>query len=607
MNKKVLEKRIIELEKENEYYKNKLKLFNELQNLLETSTNITQKITSSEQVEESYFSKSLNEMLKKIKKITNFNGIKIKSVFIFDEDKKTVSPFSRRLYNQTTNKRIIVSHFKGFSGIKDFDFEDTSVIEFPKLYAYVLNTGSPFQFWYDIQKLKKDEENGLIGNLKEFLLINRIVYLKEILNNLYELLNKPAKILEIKSAFEKFKRDKEINFFNYLLEKTKEIKKHSGYNDALKNLFKEKRYYSHFGKWFRKLFFPVGKFLVLEFYFYDKEMPIKAPLSQGEIELCNMVVKFLEIPLTSIYLINKIENQNEELKEAYKKLKEAQEEKLRYEKYARDEHIAGGMAHEMGNKLFPVEVNLLIASGKGSEKEFILPLAKEIEEFSDYLNENIEIFSKDKILNQMFEKYKSKIAPSAEKLKKLDDLLKDSHRNIRMAQEVVVRLLEFAKIGAKKGEKRVKLLEVIENIISNYEEIFKKYNIKISFNKKSEGFVLSNPEHMHTLFENLIKNAIEALENKQEKNIYISIFENENFVITEIRDNGNGIPKEFQSKIFNPFFSTKPSKGTGLGLAIVERIVYEYGGKIELNSELGLGTEFKIYLPLARNEGLKNE
>ena len=68
-----------------------------------------------------------------------------------------------------------------------------------------------------------------------------------------------------------------------------------------------------------------------------------------------------------------------------------------------------------------------------------------------------------------------------------------------------------------------------------------------------------------------------------------------------IRDNGGGIPPEAKEKIFNPFFTTKPSgEGTGLGLSIShDIIVKQHGGSIDVETELGLFTEFKIVLPRA--------
>jgi signal transduction histidine kinase len=66
----------------------------------------------------------------------------------------------------------------------------------------------------------------------------------------------------------------------------------------------------------------------------------------------------------------------------------------------------------------------------------------------------------------------------------------------------------------------------------------------------------------------------------------------------EIEDNGPGIPEEIRNKIFDAFFSTKGSKGTGLGLAVTMKTVKEHGGKLDLESEVGMGTRFTLSMPI---------
>lgn len=67
----------------------------------------------------------------------------------------------------------------------------------------------------------------------------------------------------------------------------------------------------------------------------------------------------------------------------------------------------------------------------------------------------------------------------------------------------------------------------------------------------------------------------------------------------EVSDNGSGIPKENLTRIFAPFFTTKPvGKGTGLGLSLAYGIVKKHGGHIEVSSTVGVGTTFRILLPV---------
>jgi signal transduction histidine kinase len=79
----------------------------------------------------------------------------------------------------------------------------------------------------------------------------------------------------------------------------------------------------------------------------------------------------------------------------------------------------------------------------------------------------------------------------------------------------------------------------------------------------------------------------------------LSTSRGEEFIEVRIRDNGDGIPPDVAEKIFNPFFTTKPTdRGTGLGLAITNDIVRQHGGSISVNSQPGEFTEFVVTLPL---------
>lgn len=94
---------------------------------------------------------------------------------------------------------------------------------------------------------------------------------------------------------------------------------------------------------------------------------------------------------------------------------------------------------------------------------------------------------------------------------------------------------------------------------------------------------------------NLVKNAMQAM--TRGGTLTVQTGEGADGVWVSIADTGGGIPSEKINRIFEPFYSTK-EKGTGLGLMIVQRIVREHGGRIELESHVGQGTVFRIWLPL---------
>ncbi|HRQ23399.1 MAG TPA: HAMP domain-containing sensor histidine kinase, partial [Anaerolineales bacterium] len=107
------------------------------------------------------------------------------------------------------------------------------------------------------------------------------------------------------------------------------------------------------------------------------------------------------------------------------------------------------------------------------------------------------------------------------------------------------------------------------------------------------------------VFDNLVKNAWEALTDARTPNPKIAITgcrdDAPNFVLVAVKDNGPGIPKEIQEKVWVSFFTTKGgSGGTGLGLSAVMQIVDQHGGHIWLESEAGKGASFYVRLPAVK-------
>jgi signal transduction histidine kinase len=106
------------------------------------------------------------------------------------------------------------------------------------------------------------------------------------------------------------------------------------------------------------------------------------------------------------------------------------------------------------------------------------------------------------------------------------------------------------------------------------------------------------------VFSNIISNALDALRNTERKEIHVDINRESQFIQIAIRDTGCGIARKNLARIFEPFFSSKPTgEGTGLGLSICERIITQHGGKIICESKLGTGTKFKILLPSKEEKG----
>lgn len=175
-----------------------------------------------------------------------------------------------------------------------------------------------------------------------------------------------------------------------------------------------------------------------------------------------------------------------------------------------------------------------------------------------------------------------------------DPSLKDKIRTISKSliqqidtlDKVAEMFADFAKSNIRKMD-RVELLGVIRSTAA----LFKNDDINISIQHDEDAYYTKAIEKdMVRLFNNLIKNAIQALDNISAGKVDISITQSESHIKVQITDNGKGIDDGFKGKIFQPYFTTK-SGGTGLGLAIVNNIVNETGGSISFESSTN-GTTF---------------
>jgi two-component system, NtrC family, nitrogen regulation sensor histidine kinase NtrY len=150
---------------------------------------------------------------------------------------------------------------------------------------------------------------------------------------------------------------------------------------------------------------------------------------------------------------------------------------------------------------------------------------------------------------------------------------------------------------AKMPETRLEHLNIFE-IVNQAVNIFRQTdNIDILFKVPKAAFIVNaDRDQLLRCFNNLLKNAIEALPPDKHGIIEITnVITGKNILLT-IKDNGNGIPESLREKIFEPSFTTK-SSGTGLGLSFVKNSIENAGGKVWFETEIGKGTSFYISLP----------
>ena len=205
------------------------------------------------------------------------------------------------------------------------------------------------------------------------------------------------------------------------------------------------------------------------------------------------------------------------------------------EKHAAWSDIARKIAHEVKNPLTPIKL-----SAERIEKKFV---------DNNYSKDEISLLTKT-------------ISRQVDDIGKLVD--------------------EFSSF-ARMPEAEIKL----DNLTQCLDESFQLYfnsrkDIKLNFKKtQNDIFFQFDKLQISRCFNNLIKNAIEAVDKIPNPSVEIIIYSNDNNIIIEIKDNGIGIDDKMITKIFEPYFTTK-TKGTGLGLSIVKRIIEDHGGKIKI-------------------------
>ena len=172
----------------------------------------------------------------------------------------------------------------------------------------------------------------------------------------------------------------------------------------------------------------------------------------------------------------------------------------------------------------------------------------------------------------------------------------------KRCKDITYKLLSFAR-KTDPREQDVQLNELLEELVALSAQRAKYGNItiKTDFQEDLPAIMVSQSE-MQQVFLNLINNAIDAME-KRGGEIVVRTRLAENHVVTEVTDNGPGIPRANLGRIFDPFFTTKPvGKGTGLGLSICYGIVKKYGGRIDVRSVPGVETTFSVKIPLSKGK-----
>ncbi len=179
-----------------------------------------------------------------------------------------------------------------------------------------------------------------------------------------------------------------------------------------------------------------------------------------------------------------------------------------------------------------------------------------------------------------------------EAVKLADEMIRQVDRLVNMLQEI----LDFSRGVSATNIVEVNLGETLDAILVFIEKDLSKHNIQLLKQLHYIGPCMMDADKMTRVFYNIASNARDAMPTGG--SLTVSTLEVDKLVRISFRDTGSGMPEEVKKRIFEPFMSYGKKHGTGLGMAIVKKVIDDHDGRIEIESEMGKGTEMSIYLPL---------
>lgn len=273
--------------------------------------------------------------------------------------------------------------------------------------------------------------------------------------------------------------------------------------------------------------------------------------------------------------------------------KKANTQLFQSEKMASIGQLAAGVAHEINNPTGFVSSNLkTLTDYQNDLNNLIKHYRKLVKDLKETNREN---------LSSAIEKQIEQIASLEDEadidfiIEDIMDLISDCKEGTDRIKKIILDLKDFA----HPGEDKIQSADINDGIKTTLNVVWNELKYKATVNKELGRLpmVKCYPQQLNQVFMNLFVNAAQAIEKQGE--ISISTRADNGFVEIKIEDTGSGIDKKNLTRIFDPFFTTKDvGKGTGLGLNVAYNIIKKHKGTIDVKSEVGQGTVFKIRMPV---------
>ncbi|MCM8758468.1 MAG: ATP-binding protein [Candidatus Omnitrophica bacterium] len=281
-------------------------------------------------------------------------------------------------------------------------------------------------------------------------------------------------------------------------------------------------------------------------------------ISQETLSFLSIILNQAGLALSNAFAYENTKHNLEQLRHLNEKLRQMQEDLLVCERFAAAGRISTYLAHEIRNPLATI----------GGFARQILEICKE-KNVDPRISRNARV-----IVNE-----------------------------VRRLELVVNNLLRFSfKQPAQKES--IHLRDLFDELLEVLSININDSGANLKMEVPDDIYIFADKVQLGEVIYNIIHNSLESM--KPGGSIFIKAGENEKDIWIEIADTGYGIPEEILDQIFNPFFTTR-SDGLGLGLNIVKTIVEEnHGGKIEICSQVDVGTSVKITFPKKEEDGKEN-
>lgn len=281
---------------------------------------------------------------------------------------------------------------------------------------------------------------------------------------------------------------------------------------------------------------------------------------------------------------------NDELTRVNAKLSEAQSQLLQSEKLASIGQLAAGVAHEINNPIG------YIFSNFGTLEKYIAQLFEMLTAY-----EEAEPLLTGTAVGSRLAELRRDVELDFLK-EDIPTLMSESKEGITRVRQIVQNLKDFSRVDNTQEWVMADLHHGIDstlNIVNN--EIKYRADVIKAYGDLPDIECL--PSELNQVFMNLLVNAAHAI-TAERGTITVRTGIDAEMVWVEVADTGGGISGDNLGRIFDPFFTTKPvGKGTGLGLSLSYGIVKKHHGLIEVSSDIGVGTSFRVILPVRQANG----